>query len=471
MDRGRWPELSTQGVHIAMVTIDPPASVLCREVRDRRGRVYRVGESDADLLGRGRIWMAVLPWAGMAGIGWAAYAFFAAQAGLRAADRWGGDLYWPAGLWALVQAAVAVPAGRLRESGRLPARRAMAAGALGTLAGYLVLALAPQQALARLVFAVCAGAGAGLVHATCLTLPGRWWPERRGGPTAVVASGLALGAVPFLFRPVVDADPRVLLAVAGGAAPLVVAGAGLFFRDPPRNWWPPGPGPLSVPADPAARRALEKNPPAVRHHTLHQAAGSPALWLLWLCLLGAAGAAVLGMVVQARYGGRLGVSAESLRAVAVAGGAAAVPAGALSDRSGRRGTLIAACALLGAAQFGALVAVRAGSGALLLGCAAATAAAGMAVPVLGTALAADHFGENHLPSVHGLLTGAWLLPVAAACGTGGAGYAARFPHTAFLLAGCTGLACAVVALFLRAPGRRSVRRIVPNPHPLGEEMA
>ncbi|MEU9442659.1 MFS transporter [Streptomyces sp. NPDC048304] len=454
-----------------MVTIDPPASVLCREVRDRRGRVYRVGESDADLLGRGRIWMAVLPWAGMAAIGWAAYAFFAAQAGLRAAHRWGGDLYWPAGLWALVQAAVAVPAGRLRESGRLPARRAMAAGALGTLAGYLVLALAPQQALARLVFAVCAGAGAGLVHATCLTLPGRWWPERRGGPTAVVASGLALGAVPFLSRPVVDADPRVLLAVAGGAASLVVAGAGLFFRDPPRNWWPPGPGPVSVPADPAARRALEKNPPAVRHHTLHQAARSPALWLLWLCLLGAAGAAVLGMVVQARYGGRLGVSAESLRAVAVAGGAAAVPAGALSDRSGRRGTLIAACALLGAAQFGALVAVRAGSGALLLGCAAATAAAGMAVPVLGTALAADHFGENHLPSVHGLLTGAWLLPVAAACGTGGAGYAARFPHTAFLLAGCTGLACAVVALFLRAPGRQSVRRIVPNPHPLGEEMA
>jgi hypothetical protein len=91
--------------------------------------------------------------------------------------------------------------------------------------------------------------------------------------------------------------------------------------------------------------------------------------------------------------------------------------------------------------------------------------------VLGTALAADHFGENHLPSVHGLLTGAWLLPVAVACGTGGAGYAARFPHTAFLLAGCTGLACAAVALFLRAPGRQSVRRIVPNPHPLGEEMA
>ncbi|MFF3909836.1 hypothetical protein ACFYZJ_28555 [Streptomyces sp. NPDC001848] len=32
-------------------------------------------------------------------------------------------------------------------------------------------------------------------------------------------------------------------------------------------------------------------------------------------------------------------------------------------------------------------------------------------------------------------------------------------------------ATAIPARFLKAPGRRSVRRIVPNPHPLGEEMA
>jgi hypothetical protein len=32
-------------------------------------------------------------------------------------------------------------------------------------------------------------------------------------------------------------------------------------------------------------------------------------------------------------------------------------------------------------------------------------------------------------------------------------------------------AITVPARFLKAPGRRSVRRIVPNPHPLGEEMA
>jgi hypothetical protein len=43
---------------------------------------------------------------------------------------------------------------------------------------------------------------------------------------------------------------------------------------------------------------------------------------------------------------------------------------------------------------------------------------------------------------------------------------------AFVIAGSIGLASAVLALFLKAPGRpKPQRRIVPNPQPLGEEMA
>ncbi|KOV62245.1 MFS transporter [Streptomyces sp. MMG1121] len=453
-----------------MHTTDPPAFSLCREVRDRRGRVYRVGESAVDLLGRGRIWMVVLPWAGMTGISCAAYALLAARGGLRAAHGWGGDL-WPAGLWALSQAAVAFPAGRLRESGRLSARAAMTSGALATLSGYLALAAAPGLTAARLGFGVLAGAGAGLVHTTCLTLPGKWWPERRGAVTGFVASGLAVGALPFLFPAVAGAAPRTLLAAAGAGACLVVTAAGRLFRDPPRNWWPPGPDPLSVPADPAVRRARRTNPPAVRHHTPRQAARTPVLWLTALCLLGAAGVTVLGLCMQTSYGRQLGLSAAAVRSVTVAGGAAAAVAGTLSDRAGRRSALIAACLLLGVAQFGSLLAGRTGAAGLLLCSAAVTAAAGAAVLALVTALAADHFGENHSASIHGLLATAWLLPVAVGCGTTAAEHAARVAHTAFLLAGCTGLACAVAALFLKAPGRLSARRIVPNPHPLGEEMA
>ncbi|MFJ3715207.1 MFS transporter [Streptomyces sp. NPDC090057] len=455
-----------------METTDPPASLLGREVRDRRGRVYRVGESAAELTGRGRIWMAVLPWVGMTGVACAAYVFVVAQNSSSDDHRWGTGVQWPAVLWALSQMAVAHPAGRLRESGRLSARAAVTAGALGTLAGCLT-ALAPGPTAARLASGVLGGAGAGLVHATCLTLPGKWYPERRGGPTGFAASGLAFGAVPLLpglGSLGARADRPLAPALTGAAVCLAVAAAGRFFQDPPRNWWPPHADPLAVPADPVARRVREKNPPAVRHCTSEEAARTPVLWLTWLCLLGAAGATVLGLFLLAPYGRGPGPG-DGIWYAAVAGGAVSPCAGALSDRVGRRTALSAVCLLLGLAQFGAPLAVRTGSGPLLLGCAAATGLAGVAVLALATALAADHFGENHSAGVHGLLAVSWLLPVLAGCGTGAAAAAARDPHGAFLVAGCTALACAALALFLHAPGHPRARRIVPNPHPLGEEMA
>ncbi|MGW1705949.1 MFS transporter, partial [Streptomyces sp. NPDC002206] len=42
---------------------------------------------------------------------------------------------------------------------------------------------------------------------------------------------------------------------------------------------------------------------------------------------------------------------------------------------------------------------------------------------------------------------------------------------AFALAGSIGLASAVLAVFLRAPGRPRAKRIEPNPHPISREIA
>ena len=42
-----------------------PAQPRFRKVVDSNGRVYRIGETDRDILGRSRAWMVWLPWAGM----------------------------------------------------------------------------------------------------------------------------------------------------------------------------------------------------------------------------------------------------------------------------------------------------------------------------------------------------------------------------------------------------------------------
>ncbi|MYS77313.1 MFS transporter, partial [Streptomyces sp. SID5926] len=222
---------------IDMTTTDVTRVAAYREVTDRNGRVYRVGESDIDIMGRKRKWMVILPWIGMMGISSAEYAFASAEDTLHEAQHWSsGSIYWMMTAWVFCQAAVAFPAGRLRESGKLPARWAMMLGSAGTLLGYLSLAYAPHVSLAFIGFGVFSGMGAGMVYATCVNMVGKWYPERRGGKTGFVNGGFAYGSVPFvfIFHGYMDTSNfRWVLVSAGVFLAAMVAIAGFYFRDPP----------------------------------------------------------------------------------------------------------------------------------------------------------------------------------------------------------------------------------------------
>ncbi|WP_339132472.1 OFA family MFS transporter [Streptomyces sp. f51] len=462
-----------------MTTTGCSTPVPRREVRDRHGRVYRVGETDLDIMGRRRAWMVFLPWVGMLGTGSAGYAFASADGMLREAHlRSGGHVLWLLGVWMFFQAAVAFPAGRLRDSGRLRARTAMLLGALGTLLGQVPSAFAPGASIALLGFAVCGGIGAGLVRVTCVTLVGKWYPERRGARTGFVDGGFACGALPLLLLFTWPVDPgghRGVLVGVGLVCCALVAAAGRFLEDPPKGWWPPGVDPLKVPDDPGIRRALEKNPPAVRQYTPREAARTPVLWTMWSCLLCTAGIDLFGLAFQVPFGRDMGfaggtlAAAMSLRAVVDGTGRGVV--GWVSDRVGRRRTLIVVCLVLGSAQFGVLVSGRAGSVPFFLFCSLVSGFAGGAVLPLFAAMTADCFGEDNNASVYGLVHSSQLVTGLVGAGTAAVAVGAWDYHGAFVLAGSAGLASAVLALFLRAPGRPRARRIVPNPHPLGEEMA
>ncbi|MEU9478887.1 OFA family MFS transporter [Streptomyces sp. NPDC048191] len=462
-----------------MKSTDLSIPVPFREVTDRNGRVYRIGETDVDLMGRTRMWMVVLPWVGMMGISSAEYAFTSAEDTLHEAHLWSsGNIFWLLGVWVFFQAAVAFPAGQLRESGRLPARTAMLVGAAGTLLGYLSPAYAPNVAVACLGFGMCSGIGAGLVYATCVNMVSKWYPERRGGKTGFVSGGFAYGSVPFvfLFTSVLDlSNYRVVLTTAGVGLCLVVATAGWFFRDPPKNWWPPHVDPLKADRDPRTRRALEKNPPAIRQYTPKEAARTPVLWMMWFCLLCTAGINVFGIAFQVPFGRDMGfaggIVATAMSLQAIVNGTGRGVVGWVSDRYGRRNTLIIVCAVLGGAQFGVLVSGQAGSMPFFLFCSMVSGFGGGAVFPLFAAMTADYFGENHNATNYGLVYSSKLVSGLVGSGLGAVVVGEWDYHGAFVLAGSIGLASAVLALFLKAPGRPDARRIVPNPHPLGEEMA
>ncbi|GGV04571.1 OFA family MFS transporter [Streptomyces spectabilis] len=462
-----------------MNTTDLSASVPFREVTDRNGRLYRIGETDLDIMGRPRRTMVLFPWMGMLGISSSEYAFTSAEDTLHDAHLWSsGHIFWLMGVWVFFQAAVAFPAGQLRESGRLPARYAMFLGAFGTVCGYLSLAFAPHVTVAYIGFGMFSGIGAGLVYATCVNMVGKWYPERKGGKTGLVNGGFAYGSVPFvfLFTSYMDlSNYRGVLIFVGVVCASVVAFAGWFFKDPPKGWWPPHVDPLKASADPRVRRALEKNPPAVKQYAPREAARTPVLWMMWFCLLCTAGINIFGIAFQVPFGKDMGfaggVVATAMSLKAIVNGTGRGVIGWISDRYGRRHTLVIVCLVLGTAQFGVLVSGSMGSMPFFLFCSMVSGFGGGAIFPLFAAMTADYFGENNNATNYGMVYSSKLISGLVGSGMGAVVVNAWDYQGAFVIAGCIGICSAVLALFLKSPGRPSARRVVPNPHPLGEEMA
>jgi MFS family permease len=444
-----------------MTTTDISASVPFREVTDRNGRVYRLGETDRDIMRRPRWTMVLFPWLGMMGISSSEYAFTSAEETLHDAHLWAsGHIFWLMGVWIFFQAAVAFPAGQLRESGRLPAKRAMMLGALGTLLGYLSLAYAPHVIVAYFGFGMFSGIGAGLVYATCVNMVGKWYPERKGGKTGMVNGGFAYGSVPFvfLFTSYMDlSNYQGVLVSVGVVCCAVVAVAGWFFKDPPKNWWPHHVDPLKVSDDPRIVRSLAKNPPAVKQYTPREAARTPVLWMMWFCLLCTAGINIFGIAMQVPFGKEMGfaggivATAMSLKAIVNGTGRGVI--GWISDRYGRRNTLIIVCLVLGSAQFGVFFSGDIGSMPFFLFCSMVSGFGGGAIFPLFAAMTADYFGENNNASNYGMVYSSKLISGLVGSGVGAVVVGAWGYGGAFALAGSIGLASAVLAVFLRAPGR------------------
>ncbi|NGO67694.1 OFA family MFS transporter [Streptomyces boncukensis] len=460
-----------------MTTTDLPSACPYREVQDRNGRIYRIGETDRDVMGRPRWTMVLFPWIGMMAISSSEYAFTSAEDTLHDAHAWSsGNIFWLMGVWVFFQAAVAFPAGQLRESGRLPARNAMMLGALGTLLGYFSLAYAPHVIVAYFGYGMFSGIGAGLVYATCVNMVGKWYPERKGGKTGLVNGGFAYGAVPFVFLFTSYLDLHNYQGVFVFVGALCCAGlavSGWFFRDPPKNWWPADVDPLKRTDDPRILRALEKNPPAVKQYTPREAARTPVLWMMWFCLLCTAGINIFGIAMQVPFGKDMGfaggivATAMSLKAIVNGTGRGVI--GWISDRYGRRNTLIFVCVVLGLAQYGVLASGKLGVMPLFLVCSMVSGFGGGAIFPLFAAMTADYFGENHNATNYGMVYSSKLISGLVGSGVGAIAVDLWDYEGAFVIAGSVGLGSAVLATFLRSPGRPSPRKIRPNPMPISRE--
>ncbi|MFI6560473.1 OFA family MFS transporter [Streptomyces sp. NPDC050534] len=444
-----------------------------REVKDSHGRVYRVGETDRDILGHSRKFMVYLPWAAMMAISVSEYAYGSAEDTLSSAHGWTqSNTFWILSVWVFFQAGIAFPAGWLRERGILTARRAMYTGAAMCLVGFLALSHLDNVMLAILGFGVVGGLGSGLIYATCINMVGKWFPERRGAKTGFVNGGFAYGSLPFIFIFNYAFDTgnyNEVLDLIGVYVLIAVAVCAYFFKDPPKNWWPADIDPLSFSGNTKSAHSLAKNPPAVRQFTPKEAIRTGMLPLMWITIVMTAGVSIFGISFQVDFAKEAGfgplVAASSMGVMAVINGVGRAVVGWLSDLWGRKLTLVFVILVLGLAQFGVIWAGDMKNEWLFLFFAFLSGFGGGAFYPMFAALTPDYFGENYNATNYGLVYSGKLVSGLFGGGLGSMVVAAWGYNGAYALAGGVSMIAAAIALLLRQPGRSSRDALTPQPQP------
>jgi MFS family permease len=151
------------------------------------------------------------------------------------------------------------------------------------------------------------------------------------------------------------------------------------------------------------------------------------------------------------------VAASSMGVMAVVNGVGRGVVGWLSDRWGRKPTLVFVIVVLGLAQFGVIWAGDLKSEWLFLFFAFLSGFGGGAFYPLFAALTPDYFGENYNATNYGLVYSGKLISGLFGGGLGSMVVAAWGYNGAYALAGGVSMLAAVVALLLRQPGRAPVR--------------
>lgn len=173
---------------------------------------------------------------------------------------------------------------------------------------------------------------------------GKWYPDNKGARTGFVNGGFAYGTLPLIFvfnywfHP---SNYKMVLDLIALGMVLVVAFCGMFFRDPPKSWWPHDVDPLNRGVSEDARRVakrLAKNPPAKGQFTPMEAIRTGQLPLMWFALVCIGGVSLFGINFQVPFAKSLGfgplVAASSAGVLAVVNGVGRAIVGWLSDYLG-----------------------------------------------------------------------------------------------------------------------------------------
>ncbi|HEY3490889.1 MAG TPA: OFA family MFS transporter [Candidatus Deferrimicrobiaceae bacterium] len=244
-----------------------------------------------------------------------------------------------------------------------PARTALIGGILVG-AGFSLMAFSPAYAAWVVGFGVLAGAGFGFGYSAATPPALKWFPASKTGLIAgLVVAGF--GVAPVYIAPLSSyligayGVQQAMLFLAAAFA-VIACGLSFLLVNPPAGYVPVE----TAKVDPAKVAAKKSGNDA----TVGEMLRDPRFYLLWIAYFIGAGAGlmVIGSVagLAKKSLGSMAFIAVAIMAIGNAGGR--VTAGILSDKIGRKATLILMLCFQAVMMFGALTVINTGSAALLV---------------------------------------------------------------------------------------------------------
>ncbi len=349
-------------------------------------------------------------WLAMCLAGLLEYTWGALNGSLAAVHHWGpGPVFWAFSFFVIFESFVQIGTGIMRNRGILNVRWATIIGGIVCgVVGYGILAQSTSIWEAYLGYAVLGGIGSGMVYSSCINIVAKWYPEKKGWRTGFVNGGWAYGAVPFIFA--------IGAASSGGGAIHMSAStlkhyiwiqaaimtfgivlAGVFMKDPPKNWWPKEIDPLNWHKH--STRDLRNNPPSLRHYNVGEMWRTPqAKWIGAQYAL-YVGCSLFGVAYYYSFAQAMGLGTAAavvgFAGFSLADGVARPIYGYISEFIGRRRTMIYAYSLNVVFQLLALWFGELHNAPLFVMCAIISGGLSGANFPMTAALVADYYGETN----------------------------------------------------------------------------
>ncbi|TWI71115.1 OFA family oxalate/formate antiporter-like MFS transporter [Desulfobotulus alkaliphilus] len=346
-------------------------------------------------------------------------------------------------------------AGRIQD--KIGPKKVAIVGGLLTGLGVALASFATNVYFLYLTYGVIAGIGIGAAYVTPLATCVKWFPEKRGLITGLILAALGVGGM--VFKPIIlifitkfgVSQSFLYLGCIYGV--LIVAGA-MLLAVPPKGYRPPGWTPPVSQAGAA--------PAGSRRFSTGQAMRTPQFYMLVAWMFFGSAAALMIISVAANIGMTmiglsLAAAGNAVVTIALFNACGRLGWGWISDRFGRKPSILANFIMLSLAMFYMALIPMTYAGFLVATCVVGFCFGGLAA-MLPT-LTAEWFGLANVGNNYGAV---FIFYGIAALTAPRLSIAIGF-ESAFLVAGIACVIGAVIAIFARAPG------VVKQPDTLGSE--